>query len=190
MYNLFHYFGDAFSTVCTEIPQELSVSHASWILQGTTVFEVTANEDSLFGISVNGELIGKAYGTGNPVSIDIPPQYPPDEILVTVTKQNYYRYEALVPVGTGTGLTSNSAQNYIIVYPNPATDKLFIEITEELGLTSVSISNLLDKLVYENKIEAGNEKVLTIDLTGFARGVYYIRIKTNNIDQVRKIIVQ
>lgn len=190
VYNIFHYFGDAFSTVYTEIPQELSVSHASWILQGTTVFEVTANEESLIALSVNGELIGKAYGTGNPVSIDIPPQYPPDEILVTVTKQNYYRYEALVPVGTGTGLTSNSAQNYIIVYPNPATDKLFIEITEELGLTSVSISNLLDKLVYENKIEAGNEKVLTIDLTGFARGVYYIRIKTNNIDQVRKIIVQ
>jgi len=189
IYNIFHYFGDAFSTVYYEMPQELDVSHAAWVLAGATVFEVTANEGSLIALSVNGDLIGKADGTGAPVLIQIPPQNPPDEILVTVTKQNYYRYEAWIPVGTGTGLTGNTAQNYINVYPNPVTDNLVIELTKNLCTTHITISNLLSESMYENKIEVGEEKTLNIDMTGYTRGVYFIRIKAAKIDHAKKIIV-
>ncbi|MBC8485378.1 MAG: T9SS type A sorting domain-containing protein, partial [Bacteroidetes bacterium] len=189
IYNIFHYFGDAFSTVYYEMPQELDVSHPAWVLVGTTVFEVTANEGSLIALSVNGVLIGTGDGTGAPVLIQIPPQNPPDEILVTVTKQNYYRYEAWVPVGTGTGLMDNTAQDYINVYPNPVTDNLLIKLTKNMGTTYITISNLLSELVYENKIEVGEEKTLNINLSGY-RGVYFIRIKTAKIDHAKKIIVQ
>ena len=189
-YNIFHYFGDAFSTVYTEMPQELDVSHPDWVMAGTTTFEVTANEGSLIALSVNGVLIGKAEGTGAPVLIDIPPQNPPDEILVTVTKQNYYRYEDLVPVGTGTGLKEYPKRDFIYAYPNPVTDNLIIKLPENIGAISIIISNLLSKLVYETKIDMGEEKILNIDMTGYNSGVYFIRIKSANIDQVKKIIVQ
>jgi len=189
-YNIFHYFGDAFSSVYTEIPQELDVSHPTWVLAGATNFEVSANEGSLIALYVNGALIGKADGTGTPVLIEIPAQNPPDEILVTVTKQNYYRYEAWVPVGTGTGLTGNPAQNYINVYPNPVTYILFIELTKGIGTTHISISNLLNELVYEKKIEVSNDKILKIDMTSYTRGVYFVRLKTVKINYATKIIVQ
>ena len=172
------------------MPQYLDVSHPDWVMAGTTDFEVTANEGSLIALSVNGVLIGKAEGTGAPVLIDIPPQNPPDEILVTVTMQNYYRYEAWVPVGTGTGLTGYPAKDYINVYPNPVADNLLIELTKNMGTTYITISNLLSELVYENKIDIGEEKTLNIDMTVYNRGVYFIRIKSANIDQVKKIVVQ
>ncbi len=97
-YHLFHHHGDAFSVVYSEVPQHLTVSHDQAIIAGETEFAVSADNGSFIALSVNNELIGTAEGIGSPVTIEIPPQYPPDEILVTVTKQNYYRYESYVEV--------------------------------------------------------------------------------------------
>ena len=97
-YYLFHHHGDAFSTVYTEMPQQLTVNHMPVLLSGLDVFEVTANPGALIGLTVNGELIGVGEGTGMPVSIPIPPQVPGNNLLVTITLQNYYRYEALLEI--------------------------------------------------------------------------------------------
>ena len=95
-YHLFHHHGDAFSTVYTEKPQNLTVVHDASIQSGVNFFDVTADKYSLISLTVSGEIIGTAEGTGAPVSIPIEPQSPGQDMLVTVTKQNYYRYEQLV----------------------------------------------------------------------------------------------
>jgi PKD repeat protein len=95
---LFHHHGDAFLSVYSEVPQTLAVTHNPVLYAGVTTFEVTANEGALIALSVDGELIGTAVGTGNPVSIDIEGQLPPTQVLVTVTLQDYYRYESLIDV--------------------------------------------------------------------------------------------
>jgi len=117
-YHLFHHHGDAFTTVYSEVPQSLSVSHEYFLYMGETTFEVTADVDALIGLSVNGELIGTGTGTGNPITIDIPGQTPPTMVMVTVTKQNYYRYESYAEVIPATGP--------YVVYND-------IEINDELG---------------------------------------------------------
>ncbi len=117
-YHLFHHHGDAFTTVYSEVPQDLTVSHNSILYMAEITFDVTADVDALIAISVNGELIGTGTGTGVPVSINIQPQTPPDQIKVTVTKQNYFRYEAYAEVLPATGA--------YVVYNN-------IEINDESG---------------------------------------------------------
>ena len=97
-YNLFHHHGDAFSTVFSEMPQNLTVSHDDVLESGMTSFEVTADDGSLIGLSVNSEVIGVGNGTGSPVSIQIPAQPPGYNLLITVTNQNYYRYSAEIPI--------------------------------------------------------------------------------------------
>jgi hypothetical protein len=97
-YNLFHHHGDAFTVVYSEIPQNLTVIHNPILYAGVTSFDVNANDGSLIALTVNGEIIGTAEGTGTPVTITIPGQQPPNEVLVTVTLQNYYRYEQYVEV--------------------------------------------------------------------------------------------
>lgn len=98
-YNLFHHHGDAFLSVYSEVPQTLTVVHNPIIYTGVTSFEVTANPGSLICLSLQGEILGTATGTGAPVSISIPGnQIPPDIIDVVVTLQNYYRYEGKVMV--------------------------------------------------------------------------------------------
>ena len=102
-YNLFHHHGDAFTTVYTEIPQLLTITHNPILYAGVTTFDVTANSGALIALTVNGEIIGTATSTGGAVSIDIPGQVPPDQVVVTITLQDYYRYSATVDVIPPTG---------------------------------------------------------------------------------------
>ncbi len=97
-YNLFHHHGDAFTVLYSEVPQYLTVNHASALLSGVSSFTVTADAGSFIALTVNGVIIGTADGTGSPVAITIPPQNPGDIMVVTITKQNYYRYSGNVDV--------------------------------------------------------------------------------------------
>lgn len=102
-YNLFHHHGDAFSVVYSEVPQTLAVTHNTSMLSSASSFDVIAPEGSLIGLSVNGEMIGSAYSEGGSTSIAIDPQSPQDVMMVTVTKQNYYRYQATVTIEAPAG---------------------------------------------------------------------------------------
>ncbi|MBT4576387.1 MAG: T9SS type A sorting domain-containing protein [Candidatus Cloacimonetes bacterium] len=102
-YNLFHHFGDAFTTVYSEVPQDLTVLHDPVLLGGLDSFTVLADDESFIALTLDNEIIGIGVGTGAPVSISIDPQTPGDVILVTVTKQNYFRYAVEVPVIPPTG---------------------------------------------------------------------------------------
>ncbi|MEA2097186.1 MAG: C25 family cysteine peptidase, partial [Candidatus Cloacimonadota bacterium] len=97
-YNLFHHHGGAFSTVHSEMPQQLTVEHADELMAGLESFYVTADEGALIGLSVNSELLASALGTGAPLEITIPQQNPNNTMKITVTKQNHYRYSADVVI--------------------------------------------------------------------------------------------
>jgi hypothetical protein len=98
-YRLFHMFGDAFTTLYSEVPQDLTVGHDGVLLAGITSFAVTANDGAFVALTVNGEIIGTGTATAKGyVNISIPSQTPGTTMLVTVTKPNYRRYSAEVPV--------------------------------------------------------------------------------------------
>nr|NQU90662.1 T9SS type A sorting domain-containing protein [Bacteroidota bacterium] len=102
-YNLFHHHGDAFTTVYSEVPQALNVSHDQVLIAGETSFSVQADAGSFICLTLDGEIIGTAESNGFIVAIPIEPQAPQTTMVVTITKQNYYRYEQEVGVIPPTG---------------------------------------------------------------------------------------
>jgi len=97
-YNLFHHHGDAFLTLYSEVPQNLTVLHNSVLVGGINYFEVMADSGAVIGLSVNGEFLATATATGLPVNIPIEPQMPGTVLDVVITKTNYLRYHSEVPV--------------------------------------------------------------------------------------------
>jgi hypothetical protein len=97
-YHLFHHNGDAFNILYSEIPVSLTVSHAPRILTSATSFQITADDSAIIALTVDGEIIGVAEGTGAPVNISIAAQPAGSVVKVTITKFNHYRYEADIPV--------------------------------------------------------------------------------------------
>ncbi|MCI0474135.1 MAG: C25 family cysteine peptidase, partial [Ignavibacteria bacterium] len=103
-YHLFHHHSDAFLNLYSEVPQNLTVSHASVILSGVNTFNVSANAGAFIAITKDTSILGTATATGTTQSISIPGTQLPGQILkVVVTKQNYFRYEAPVSVIPPTG---------------------------------------------------------------------------------------
>ncbi len=102
-YYLFHHHGDAFTTVYTEMPQNLTVVHDPVIVSGAPYFNVTADNYSLISLTLDGEILAVGEGTGSPISLSIPFIVPGNTVTLTVTKQNYYRYTAQIPVVPASG---------------------------------------------------------------------------------------
>lgn len=163
-YNLFHHHGDAFSTVYSEVPQNLTVVHNPILYAGVTSFDVTANADAFIALTVNDEIIGTATATGSPVTINIPGQVPPDQVLVTITKQNYYRYESLVDVIPPSG-------PYIVQTAVSLNDALGnnngIMETSETIMAGISVENV--------GVETATNVTVTINTTD-----EYVTISDNN----------
>ncbi len=91
-HNLFHHHGDAFLTVYTEVPQELTIAHEMVITSGEPTYEVTSDLGSLICLSLDGDILAVAEGTGTPLNIEVPFIEPGQYVDVVVTKQNYFRY--------------------------------------------------------------------------------------------------
>ena len=91
-YYLFHHHGDVYMNLYTEMPQNLDVTVIPVIVDGSTQFEVTATENATICLTKGNEIIGVATATGQPQMLTITPQTAGEKILLTVTKQDYYRY--------------------------------------------------------------------------------------------------
>ncbi len=101
-YHLFHTHCETFFTMNSEVPQALSVSHASSMPLGAYSFDVTADHGSFIALTVEEQdrtvkIIGTGFGTGFPAEIPVAsPQNEARIMTVTVTKPNHYRYSDTV----------------------------------------------------------------------------------------------
>ena len=78
-------------------------------------------------------------------------------------------------------LTVNDRENEFKVYPNPSSGKVTIEF-ENTRTESLTIFNLLGKVIYENSI---NENRLELDVSNWTKGIYIIKTQST----VKKLIV-
>jgi hypothetical protein len=101
-YHLFHMHGDAFLSLYTEVPTDLTVSHGASIDSTATYFDVTADAGSFIALSAHDQVLGTGTGTGGVTTIALtqPPENP-GTMYVTVTKPNCNRYEGQVAIMVG-----------------------------------------------------------------------------------------
>ncbi len=95
----------------------------------------------------------------------------------TLVKENY------ISVG-GVGINENLANNFKC-YPNPATEQIHVQSAD--ALTGIRIFNVNGQMVYQNK--TGDSKLLTIDVSSFKKGVYFMEVNTEAASQRVKIVV-
>ena len=92
-YYLFHQHGDAYMNLYTEVPQELAVEMLPVLPANSDQYTVKAEEGATICLTANGEIIGYGLATGDTQTISITPQEAGTIVKMTITKQDYYRYE-------------------------------------------------------------------------------------------------
>lgn len=73
----------------------------------------------------------------------------------------------------------------IRLFPNPASDKLFVET--DCDVQEVSLINALGQVVYSNNHITGNQ--IVIDLDNYASGLYIVNVRNSNGTTSRRVNV-
>jgi photosystem II stability/assembly factor-like uncharacterized protein len=82
----------------------------------------------------------------------------------------------------GLGINEINYNNNILLYPTPAINNIIIEIPQQ---EIIEISNIQGRLIRSLKV-IGNKT--SIDVSGFAKGMYFVKVKTENGISVKKFV--
>jgi len=76
------------------------------------------------------------------------------------------------------------------VFPNPATNRITIQVTEISKLEKITISNIMGQIVKQKVLNNSQEKIQEFDLAELPKGVYAIQCIFANGQLTKKIILQ
>lgn len=185
-YNLFHYFGDAFLQLYTEVPQHIFVSHPESIHPDDTHITVQADEGALIALSIDNQLIARAKSNGDTIDFDflLPFNYG-TVIKVVATKQECYRHESTILVSDNIGVGEIYGYNDFKVYPNPTDNTLNIE---GHNIHNIKIINILGQTI-QNLNYYQDSDIVSVDCGNLSHGVYYVIISGQNT-VVRRFVKQ
>jgi len=162
---------------------------SSWLEKGSVI---GANTGDRVGSSIALSKDGYSLAVGNPgansvggKSFTIDKQNVSENLLQANNYQAKGTFPGSVQVFNLSGILSSDTfvlENFNI-YPNPTTDILHIELDNGLILEKVLIYNTSGQLVRET-----SEK--TINMSGFAKGIYHVQLVTDKGKATKKIIVK
>lgn len=96
-HNVFHYLGETYLNLYTEVPQEMAID-ASPFTNSPTQYTMTAEEGATICLSHGEEILAVVQATGQPQDFTLPNLPIGERFVVTVTKQNRFRFEQAVTV--------------------------------------------------------------------------------------------
>ena len=82
---------------------------------------------------------------------------------------------------------SNFKKNDFVVYPNPATNELFIHSKTNVTIDAVILVDVLGKTIYQEIVKAPFSR---IDISSFQKGIYFLKVTLNGYEETLKIIKQ
>ena len=171
-YHLFHYFGDAYLQLYSEVPQQLAITHPETVLPGTMYITFHADDGAHIAISVDNELIARGKTDGGNLTLHYTNVLKEGDVIkVVATKQNRFRHESYISVTKHIGIDENSLADFSI-YPNPTHDILHIEGKD---IDNVVIFNVLGQVVKNIANNSGDN--IEIDCNDMPAGIYFVEIK-------------
>lgn len=199
----FYYFFDweiEYQQLCGRVPVTVEINGASTVNAAFTAnnYTVEINDAIVFtNTSVAGESYFWDFGDGN-TSTDVSPShiytdsgiYP---VILTVTSSDGCTSaitQQITVEDLATGLDENFLNNQISIYPNPASDQLTVSFDlsspQSLTLTLVDVRGTVIKT-----IPAQNyfNTPLPIELAGLSAGIYYLKMKNEKIQVVKKLVI-
>jgi hypothetical protein len=85
-----------------------------------------------------------------------------------------------------TGIEDASPELKILMYPNPASDQLIIEIEKNIGPTHFEISTVTGQVIWRGNLISHT----TIPISDFRPGVYLVKFENNKSRNYKKVIIR
>ena len=172
---------------------------ATWTDIGTSLPDIPVNDivQDSFGNLFLGTDIGVLGSSDegaswNPVGANLPSVvvtdldiHEADELLFAAT---YGRSSYKLDISTNVlNAPDVVAVNNLVVYPNPATEFLNVEVPTASFIEEYSIFNSLGQRIRQETV-AQNLSNLTINVSELARGNYFLQLKSDGLNQTKRFI--
>ncbi len=105
-----------------------------------------------------------------------------DLFVDTVIMEDY------ITVLPETEINEIEGSEQIIIYPNPTTGKFVINLPY-LFESKIKVFDLKGEIIFQQSISLNNEAI-EIDLSGHAKGVYYLNIISDTLSITKKVLVK
>ncbi len=77
------------------------------------------------------------------------------------------------------------------VYPNPSSGMITLELSHDAAADlDIEIFSLNGKIVYRNSLKSVSNVQEQIDLSNVTRGIYMLRVRTEDEVSMRKLVIQ
>lgn len=112
-------------------------------------------------------------------------------VSVTVTDANGCDNVATATVSSGVGIITPTNNLAAKIYPNPAANQLFVEVTlDNTSDVSIAVLNSLGQVVI-NQTETNVQVMNTsVDVSALPAGIYMIQVSSENASSTQKLIVE
>ncbi|OFX16556.1 MAG: hypothetical protein A2033_08400 [Bacteroidetes bacterium GWA2_31_9] len=89
-------------------------------------------------------------------------------------------------VPTISSVETVSENTEINVFPNPSTGIINVNFDEA---TSITVENILGSVVYNEKLNNSGSRNMSIDLTGYANGIYVVNVINGDKSSKHKVLI-
>lgn len=105
---------------------------------------------------------------------------------------DYFKIENLDPKTILSSEIKNlDSASLMAVYPNPAKNKINVQIANDFKIKKMEIINVISSKVIEiTNLNFNENKIQTIDVSKFSKGVYFLKTEFNNGSIVTKKILK
>ncbi len=97
----------------------------------------------------------------------------------------YFALKDIIKNDLDTCYTTPIDYDYVSVYPNPTSDKIQIQLTEKLKISTIKVFNIDGKMV---KMQKNNSNTAEVNIANLTNGIYLLLIEAGNNKIVMKII--
>lgn len=173
------------------LPVELLFFKGSVQTQGIELVWATASEQNNQGFEIQRSQDAKSWKNvgfiqGNGTSVNRHDYSFVDES--PVSGDNYYRLKQIDFDGTFEYSSIiyvewTKAKKFVQFYPNPTTDKLYYDFSDNANITTVQLTNMFGNILKSSDLLKGE-----ISLSDLPDGVYLLIIETDSGKQVSRVI--
>ncbi|MEA3495659.1 MAG: T9SS type A sorting domain-containing protein [Bacteroidota bacterium] len=114
------------------------------------------------------------------------------EVWVKVNKLGCTGYDTIfITFEDCSGIDESIENLEVKIYPNPAKENIFVSISKQQTRIHLQLINPQGKNILEEDFEAYNEKnIKEIDVSKLAKGIYFIKISSDNSVVLKKFVLE
>jgi len=190
--NVFHYIGEAYMNLYTEVPQPLTLEAPLQHPNAQWHYRFTAEKGATVCFSKDNEILHVVRATGQPQIVQLPEMAVGEQFIITATKQDHFRMEQTVTVTHSGADTPEYETIDFSLSPNPTDGKVNLIVGQNLqGKALIEVYNLTGERLSAQEIgQLRQGESFTIDLSQRASGLYIIMLSTENGRCSKKVSVR